>query len=192
MKKRMKYAGFLVAAVLVLCLTATTTAFLTRQVVTDNLLTFGNLSLALRQTTLTAQGEEVPITQDTPFRITSHQAVSRILRVENTGNHPMYVRVSLQVVGVASDGQAIDVQELVSFQLNKSDWVYQDGWYYYTQALPPHAITQELMTQVIFHDIDAVTQQYPGCQFDLDVDAQAVQSENNASHVLSATGWPES
>lgn len=191
MKKRMKYAGFLAAAVLVLCLTATTSAFLTRHAVTDNLLTFGNLSLALRQTTLTPQGQETPVSSDTPFNITSHQAVSRILRVENTGNHPMYVRVSLQMVGTTSDGQTIDTQDHVSYQLNESDWVYRDGWYYYTQALPPHETTQELMTQVIFNDMNAITQAYPGSQFDLDVDAQAVQSENNASDVLSATGWPE-
>ena len=69
--------------------------------------------------------------------------------------------------------------------------LYRDGWYYYKQILTPHETTNALMTQVIFQDIDSITQTYPGSQFDLDVDAQAVQSENNTTDVLSATGWPE-
>ena len=191
MKKRIIPLCIFLAAVLALCLTAATTAFLTRQTTADNILTFGSLQLALRQTTLNSHGEEVPVAQDSTFDITSHSAVSRILRVENTGEHPMYFRVALHMAGTTADGKTFDTRDLVSYQLNEADWVYRDGWYYYKQILTPHETTNALMTQVIFQDINSITQTYPGSQFDLDVDAQAVQSENNTTDVLSATGWPE-
>lgn len=191
MKKRTIILFIFIAAVLALCLTNATTAFLTRQTTADNILTFGSLQLALRQTTLTPGGEEVSVTQDSAFDITSHSAVSRILRVENTGEHPMYVRVALHMVGTTADGKTFDTQNLVSYQLNEADWVYRDGWYHYKQVLTPHETTNALMTQVIFQNINSITQTYPGSQFDLDVDAQAVQSENNTTDVLSVTGWPE-
>ena len=76
-------------------------------------------------------------------------------------------------------------------QYSEAIRLYRDGWYYYKQPLAPDEITEELMTQVIFTDIDAITQNYPGSRFDMQVDAQAVQSENNAGHVLSVVGWPE-
>ena len=98
MKKRIIPLCIFLAAVLALCLTAATTAFLTRQTTADNILTFGSLQLALRQTTLNSHGEEVPVAQDSTFDIPSHSAVSRILRVEHTGEHPMYVRVALHMV----------------------------------------------------------------------------------------------
>ena len=191
MKIRKKYIWILIAAALALCLTAMTTAFLTRQVVTDNILTFGSLKLALHQTTLTPDGSEVAVSNETAFDITSHNAVSRILRVENACDHPMYVRVAVRMEGTTAAGKTFDADELVSYKLNEDDWLYRDGWYYYKQPLAPDEITEELMTQVIFTDIDAITQNYPGSRFDMQVDAQAVQSENNAGHVLSVVGWPE-
>lgn len=191
MKKGTKSIWVLIAAALVLCLAAATTAFLTRQVVTDNILTFGNLKIALHQTTLTADDSEVPVSQDTPFDVTSHSTVSRILRVENVGEHPLYVRVAVKMNGATAEGEAFDADGMVSYRLNEDDWLYEDGWYYYKQPLAPHETTKELMTQVIFDDISDITQNYPGSRFELKLDAQAVQSENNAQDVLSAAGWPE-
>lgn len=191
MKKKKKYLWIFIAVILILCLTGTTAAFLTRQVATDNILTFGNLQMALRQTTLSSDGNEIPISQKEPFDITSNNIVSRILRVENVGEHSMYVRVALNMNGIAADGTTFDAGDLVTYRLNEADWIYQGDWYYYKQPLAPHEVTNELMTQVIFDNIGVITQNYPGSQFTMHINAQAVQSENNNSDVLSATGWPE-
>ena len=169
---------------------ALTTAFFTSQVVTDNILTFGDLKLAIRQTTLGPSGSEVPVSQGSSFNITTQNTVSRILRVENVGSHPMYVRVAIHMEGSTAQGSTFDASAMVSYQLNEDAWLYQDGWYYYKQPLAPDETTEELMTQVIFADISTISQQYPGSRFDMQVDAQAVQSENNAPDALSASGWP--
>lgn len=191
MKKRKNYSWVLIAAALVLCLTATTTAFLTRQTVTDNVLTFGNLKLVIHQTTLTSDGSEVPVTEDIQTNITSNNSVSRIIRFENVGDHPMYVRVSLEMDGTSSEGTEFSADDMVAYQVNEEDWVYSDGWYYYKHPLEPKETTQALMSQVVFVDMNSITQNYPGSRFDMKMDAQAVQSENNAQDVLSASGWPE-
>lgn len=191
MKKRRKYSWVLIVAALVLCLTATTTAFLTRQVVTDNVLTFGNLKMVIHQTTISSNGDEVPVTENIPTNITSNDVISRIVRFENVGEHPMYVRVSIDMNGITSEGTEFDANNMIAYQVNEEDWIYSDGWYYYKQPLEPNETTQELMSQIVFVDMNSITQEYPGSRFDMKMDAQAVQSENNAQDVLSAAGWPE-
>ena len=161
-ENKKKHIWISIAAALALCLTAMTTAFLTRQLVTDNILTFGSLKLALHQTTLTTDDGEIPVSEDTPFNITSDNKVSRIFRAENVGSHPMYVRIAVSMEGTTSQGDTFDADEMVSYELNEDDWLYRDGWYYYRQPLAPDETTEELMTQVIFTDIDAITQNYPG------------------------------
>ena len=104
----------------------------------------------------------------------------------------MFVRVALQMNGATADGTEFNAESLVSYEINRTDWHYQEGWYYYTKPLNPHETTSELMTQVIFKDISNITQTYPGGRFFLQIDAQAVQSENNADNALNASGWPRS
>lgn len=191
MKNRKYYSWVLVAAALVLCLTATTTAFLTRQVVTDNVLTFGNLKMIIHQTTILSDGTEIPVNEDEPTDITYSDRVSRIVRFENVGEHPMYIRVSLKINGISSEGTEFNADDMVAYQINEEDWIYHDGWYYYKQPLKSKETTQELMSQIIFVDISSITNNYPGSRFDMKIDAQAVQSENNAQDVLLAAGWPE-
>lgn len=181
--------GVLLAAALLFCAAAATTAFWRGQITTENILTFGSLKLALRQTTLSGQ-TELPVTDQTPFNITSHNGVSRIVRVENLCDHPMYVRVSLKMAGATANGVTFDAGGLVSYAINDEDWAYENGWYYYKTALGPHTTSEELMTKVIFDDISKITSDYPGGSFDLTVNAQAVQSENNAADPRSASGWP--
>ena len=47
------------------------------------------------------------------------------------------------------------------------------------------------MTEVIFNDINEITEKYPGSEFKLNIDAQGVQSKNNGEDVTKAQGWPE-
>ena len=103
----------------------------------------------------------------------------------------MYVRVDLGIKGTDKDGNEIkNADALAGYTLNDEDWLYQDGWYYYREALEPGSETEELLTEVIF-DIDEISSLYPGGNFDLNVSAQGVQSRNNEDNVLAARGWPE-
>lgn len=168
-------------------------AFLTTNVDTENKITFGNLDLKIRETTLNENGEEIAYSPDETENISKKSTQSRIVRVENTGRQPMYVRVALDLTGTDSDGGKIndDVDALAQYNLNEEDWIYQNGWYYYKDILEPGSKTEELMTEVVF-DINTMSSRYPGGVFDLDIKGQGVQSKNNeAEDVLAVKGWPE-
>ena len=179
------------ASVLLMCCAAPTIAFLTKQTETDNVITFGNVRLQLHETTLNEDRQEVEFEEETQTDITHTDRLSRIVRVENIGSQPVYLRVALSMSGIEEDGTTFKADDYVSYQLNEKDWIYDDGWYYYKTELAPDLTTEELMTEVIFNEINEITEKYPGSEFKLNIDAQGVQSKNNGEDVTKAQGWPE-
>lgn len=191
-KQKNKYLwGGLMVALLLLCVAAATTAFTTRRATADNVFTFGNLKLALRQTTLSAAGQEIPYVEQQGCDITSHGAVSRIVRVQSVCDHPMYVRIALTAEGTRADGTAFDTADLVEYQINTTDWVCRDGWYYYRRPLQARQQTEPLLTGLAFDSNGVTLAGGPDSSIGLQIDAQAVQSEHNAAAVLDAAGWPQ-
>ena len=113
--------------------------------------------------------------------------VSKIVTVENTGDHPLYLRVKL-TEGVSDE--ALTADDCLSININRSCWLEKDGYYYYYRALQSGETTEQLFSEVYF-DIYNVDNKYIGKYFTLNVSASAVQSENNGADVLEAIGWPE-
>lgn len=165
--------------------------FTTVSVDTESTVTFGNLALQINETMLDEEGEEIPCTLENAVPLARKSDVSRIVRVENTGRQPMFVRVALDMQGEDQEGGEIEnANALAEYALNEEDWTYRDGWYYYNALLEPGRETEALMTEVMF-DINKITADYPGGNFDLDILAQGVQSRNNADNALDAQGWPQ-
>lgn len=181
------------ASVLLMCCAAPTIAFLTKQKETDNIITFGNVRLQLHETTLDQNNQEVAFDENAQADITHNNTLSRIVRVENVGSQPIYLRVALSMSGTSEEGTTFQADDYVSYALNDEDWTYndEDGWYYYNTELAPDITSEELMTEVIFTNINEITSKYPGSEFKLNIDAQGVQSKNNGSDVTKAQGWPE-
>lgn len=192
MKKERKHIWIAGAILLTVLAISWTLAFFTTNVDTENKIRFGRLDLKIHETTLDGAGEEVAYSpEEHPANISKNSRQSRIVRVENTGSQPMYVRVNLGISGEDRDGKKIEYADaLAKYTLNREDWLYQDGWYYYRDVLEPGSKTKELMTEVIF-DIEKIGSRYPGGKFDLDISAQGVQSKNNETDVLAVKGWPE-
>lgn len=191
MKKERKTIWIACVILLTVLFISQTLAFFSTSVDTENIITFGNLKLKINETTLNAQGEEVAFSPEEKGNISKNNRQSRIVRIENTGRQPVFVRVNLSVAGTKQDGSEIEnADALAEYILNENDWIYQDGWYYYREILEPGSETKELLTEVIFN-IDGISSRYPGGEFDLDISAQGVQSKNNEGDVLSATGWPQ-
>lgn len=190
MNHKTKYLLGALAVLLLFCFAAATAAFTTRSATADNVLTFGSLKLELQQTTLSA-GQEVPYTGQEAVNITADSQVSRIVRVKNICDHPMYVRVALRMQGTKGDGTALDMAGLVDYRLNTTDWVSRGGWYYYTKPLEPGQTTPELLTAMEFDSNAVLEKGGARSKMELEIDAQAVQSENNADQVLNAVGWPQ-
>ena len=130
--------------------------------------------------------------------------ISRIVRVENAGAQPEYVRARLRMTSVAPDGSSADASGNVAFHVNAgegSPWIDGgDGWYYYRGlagrggVLDSGAMTESLMDSLRFvgdyHDAAR------GGSYRLDIDVQAVQAKNQQANdtvldVLDVVGWPE-
>lgn len=173
----------LVAIVLTLC-TQGTLAYYTTVGKATNVVTSGKIQFIIHE--MTDQGTEFPA--DGVYIIPG-DVVSKEVTVENVCTHPFYLRVKL-VYGV--DAQALSAEDCFKLNINTDNWVYQDGWYYYTGIVEPGETTPEVFSHVEIVG-DKVDTGYIGKTLSLTVVAQAVQSENNpiqGGDTTTASGWP--
>ncbi len=191
MNKRINIFIILLIIVIVICLffVTATIAFITRSRTTNNIITFGNLKMELIQTGLDENGQEKNISNNDNLDITHNPIVSRIVKVKNLGKHSFFIRISLNIIGTDANKREFNANNLISYNLNTNDWIYKDGWYYYKKIVKENDITSNLMTQISF-DINNITTNYPKGEFKLNINAEAVQAENNAEEVLNVVGWP--
>lgn len=204
-KRTLALAAMALLALACLC---GTLAFTVDMVPANNVLSFGSVKVRVCEYTLNEQGEEIPFEADEhgdyPDTKAGGSDISRIVRVENAGAQPEYVRARLRMTSVAPDGSSADASGSVAFHVNAgegSPWIDGgDGWYYYRGlagrggTLDPGAMTESLMDSLRFvgdyHDAAR------GGSFRLDIDVQAVQAKNQqtsdtALDVLDVVGWPE-
>ena len=188
LKKRIMII-FLLTIIIVLISIASIVAFISRSTIAKNIITFGNLKMQLIETTLDENNQEVEVDNNENLNITNMPNLSRIVKVKNLGNHDFYARVSLKIIGKDSNNQEIDVTKYVSYNLNTEDWIYKDGWYYYKKIVKQNEYTSSLITEINF-DVNSITSKLSDGTIKLDIDAEAVQAENNAENVLDVLGWP--
>lgn len=187
MKKRI-----LAAAILLVCLSMVgygTLAYFAHEDTAANIITAGNIRIALNQWALSEDGgSRVPY--EAPGQVVPGQVVSRIVEVTNTGDHPAWIRVSVdKAIALAEglEGQADTA--LIRLDLNTEFWYEQDGYYYYHAQLDPGETTVPLFTCVAF-DAD-MHNLYQNSTAAITVRAQATQAANNGTTVFDAAGWPE-
>ncbi len=193
----------MVLAVLALVGAFGTLAFTTQRATADNVLTFGNVRLRIQETEATAQGE-VPVEEGQAVRADQGR-ISRIVRIENVGANDLFVRVRPVMVAQTADGHvstgaAVDAH--VDYTINIGEganaWTYNpaDGWYYYNSVVTAEgeaSTTAELMSALEFTG-DYYTLTGSDGSFELTIDAQGVQADNQAAGTtaLTAQGWPDS
>ncbi len=93
--------------------------------------------------------------------------VKKSVTIQNTGNSPALIRVSVTVNHVDGDGNIIDGAP-VSLPINSADWDIINGIYYYKGIVQPGGKTSNLFTQ----DVD-----YTGLE--INIMAQSVQVSGN-------------
>ena len=163
-------------------LTVGTYAYFTTTETAHNVITTGGINFELRQ-----GGAATATFPDKTMVILPGDVVTKDLTVENTGDHPMYVRIKL-TPGV--NDRALSADGCIHMDFNKEAWTLADGYYYYNTALKAGETTAPLFTKITFVG-EKITNDYLGKQFSLDVAAFAVQSEHNGATPLEAQGWPE-
>lgn len=163
-------------------------AYIIRLTTSNNVITFGTLKMQLINNTL-KDGEEVPVSDKTNIDVNDSSAISRIIRIKNVGNHPMFVRVNLDI---SLKGQSLTEEEIdkyITLDLGE-DWIKEGDYYYYKKSVDKNEETTNLLTSISF-DVAKIKNDNHNGKFDLNVNVGAVQSENNAKDVLEVRGWPE-
>lgn len=166
-----------------------TLAFTARSVNADNVVTFGSVKMQVLETTDDGTGREVDAPAEETLALQSGEA-SRIVRIRNTGAHPLYVRVALTVTGTSHSDAASPADDLVRYASGDAAWVERDGWRYFDRALAPGETTPPLITSLTV-DTAAANARFPHGSLALHIDARGVQSEHNGTNPLDAAGWPE-
>jgi len=183
-KIKMRFLAIGLAALLVCLLTQPALAYYTTVGTATNVVTSGNITLRIKETT--DQGNEFPT--DGVYVIPG-DIVSKVVTVENICEHPFYLRVKL-VYG-ASD-EELPAEDCFKLNINAENWTLKDGWYYYTGILQPGEETPEFFShvEIVGSKVDTG---YIGKTLQLTVKVQAVQSENNPienNDTTTAVGWP--
>ena len=160
-----------------------TLAFTARSVNADNVVTFGSVKMQVLETMDDGTGREVDAPVEETLALQSGEA-SRIVRIRNTGAHPLYVRVALTVTGTSHSDAASPADDLVRYASGDAAWVERDG------ALAPGETTPPLITSLTV-DTAAANARFPHGSLALHIDARGVQSEHNGTNPLDAAGWPE-
>ena len=164
-----------------------------------NVLTMGNISIALNdKTEVEENGEKklVDFTAEYPdgMPVMPATEASKIVSVENTGSAPAWVRVRIEKTVEPEDASKIGLLDTKYVELNydTENWVEKDGFWYYKSILEPGRTTPNLFDTVTFSK--DMGNDYMNCRFNIIVSAQAVQSDNNGiadgQSVLDVAGWP--
>ena len=148
----------------------------------ENVVTTGSIDFEIHE--VMDDGKKFPVNG---IEVMPGDVVGKTVTVENTSNHPLFLRVKL-VKGV--EGNSLPADNQLQVDINTTDWTLKDGYYYYNKELKAHEETEPLFTKVSV-DGPSVTYEYIGLSFLLDVKGYAVQSENNSDSPLTALGWPE-
>ena len=182
-------------AVLAICLSVliyTTIAYFNTADTARNVITSGNIKIELQETAL-VNDTEIPFkeSQDV-YNVMPGQEVSKIVRVENTGSNPAYIRISVdKAIQLAEGAEGTLDTRLISIDYDSTSWTLgDDGYYYYNKPLSAGDTTEPLFRNVTF-DPD-MGNMYQNSQAVIKVSAQATQVKNNGTDVFSAAGWPES
>lgn len=183
----MKKKVFVLAVIVVMAaiLATGTLAYFTDKVVAHNVITSGAVDIDLVETMKTPEGETPWEDQDGVMPGTE---VSKIVRVRNN-DAESYIRVKVDVKVVSAEGTALD-PSVVGITMNTSHWTEKDGYWHYNKSLPTGQTTEMLFEQVNFAGAE-MGNEYQNATITVNVDAQAVQAENNGSTVWEAKGWPK-
>ena len=170
-------------AIILLCLSVAvggTWAYFTAEETAHNVITTGNIDIAL--------GDGVVTTTIT--NVVPGQQATRNITVKNPGVNAAYVRVKLDKSIVLAQGKTGTVDtSLLELGHSGSKWTYQDGYYYYQDALQASAETQPLVVTVTFSK--NMGNLYQSSTAQIDIISQATQVVNNGSTVFEAQGWPQ-
>lgn len=160
-----------------------TLAYFTAREDVTNIITTGSIGVEIVE--VGEDGEEFPT--DGVTGVTPGGEIVKDVRIRNSGRNPMWLRVKAVMEFV--DNEELDIN-VVTLDYNLGDWTLKDGWYYYNTAIEPNELTTALFTTVMF-DAIAMDNTYQNQTFTITVIGDAIQSQNNGTNPLLASGWED-
>ena len=172
------------AAICIAILAAGTLAFFTAEDTAHNVITTGGVDIKLYEW---GNDEKTEPFEDIEGLLPGME-VTKIAEVKNTGGAEAWIRVRVtKDIALQGDGEADP--DMVSLDLNKEFWAQgDDGYISYTRALKPGETTAPILSTVTFEP--TMGNEYQNAAATVDISAQAVQTANNGTSALTASGWP--
>lgn len=181
MKRKLLILSLLV--ILAALTAAGTLAYYTDSARTHNVITSGKVNIDLLE--WADEKHKEPFQDKTG--VMPGTKVTKIVEVKNTGTGAAFVRLRVETEVLSAEGEKMGPKH-VRLDFNQTDWIYQDGYYYYARSLQPGETTVPLFTAVTFAAEMGNT--YQNATAHVNVSAYAVQSANNGDDPLNAEGWP--
>lgn len=147
-----------------------------------NLVTTGIIRIAVGYTKL-QDSSEVLLEPDPDDTLVPGSVRSCIMRVENTGTSPAYIRVKVTKEWIRGGEPAGLPDDNILLDFNGEDWKRIGDWYYYIHPLDKSASTEPLFSELTFacDGVPGVNDnEYQNTVIRLTVVAQAVQKTNRA------------
>ena len=178
------------AVVLILALLAAGTfAYFSKDARATNVITTGTISIVLNDE-IKDTGAKPDGTGWKLEGVMPGQAVDKIVRVDNTGTSPAWLRVKLgiSVTMAAGKNDTWNGQNVVTFTPNMNTetgegwFLAEDGYYYYSKPVAANASTLKFFAEDSLMLNPQLPNDYQGCTVTVAVQAQAVQVKNNDSY----------
>ena len=181
MKKKL-----LILSLAAICLAITaigTLAYFTSEGTAHNVITTGGVEIAVQEWA----DEEKTKPFENLTGVMPNTTVTKIAEIKNTGASDAWVRVKVEK-NIKLQGEGTPDTGLVELTLNTTDWTEKDGYYYYSKPLKPGETTAPILSSVTFEP--TMGNEYQNAAATVDISAQAVQTANNGTSALTASGWP--
>lgn len=183
------------SAIFAVSVVSGTLAYFTTEEKAHNVITTGGVGIEIIEKTKDSNGAEVDFPKEGVNGVMPGTAVSKIVKIKNSGADEAWIRVTVEADMVNAEGKALPLtieknQEPVMEYEVLDGWIDGgDGYYYYEKPVSAGAYTGILFKEVTFHP--AMDNTYQDCKANIIISAQAVQTANNGSRVTEAKGWPE-
>ncbi len=191
-KKKQIFALSIIAICIAILATGSL-AYFTTEDTAHNIITSGRIDIELIEKTEKSDGTLVDFPEEGIGSVMPGTSVSKLVSVQNVGENEAWLRLSVDVRIISETGKELPMElkggiSAVNYTVDTTQWLYQNGWYYYADRVLPKQVTELFFEEVCFPP--EMGNEYQGCVVYIEIEAQAVQSANNGESVMAAKGWP--
>ncbi len=118
--------------------------------------------------------------KETAQNVNPGDSYKKVVNVENKGTEKSFIRVKLEPKWADGLPNEVDGVKIADYPILNGWVLHTDGWYYYPQIVEAGKSTPNIIEEVNFKGKE-MTNDYQGKEFELTVEAQAIQASNGAA-----------